>query len=52
MTFKELMNTLKELEELGVDMDKPACVATSDGIHKVRTVFTNGHRDPYMDVRP
>jgi hypothetical protein len=51
MTFKELMEALEELQNLGVDMDKPALVALHEGVTKVKTVFTNGRMDPYMDAR-
>lgn len=51
MTFRELIDILKELESLGVDMDEHALVATENGVRKVKSVFTNGYRAPFMDIR-
>jgi len=51
MTFKELMDILKELESLGIDLNEHALVATEDGVRKVKSVFTNGQRTPFLDIR-
>lgn len=51
MTYKELQEALSKLEELGVDMNEPALVASYEGVRQIKSVFTNSLGVLYMDVR-
>lgn len=51
MTFEELYQSLKKLEELGVNLNKPANIATENGVKKVKSIFTNVNGEPFMDIR-
>lgn len=51
MTFRELKDALEELEALGVSLDTTACIATSSGVTKAKSLFTNSQRELFMETR-
>lgn len=51
MTYRELKEALDELEELGVDLDVAANLATHEGVKKVRKLFTNSQGHLFMETR-